>query len=405
MLYPCGLFEIGLTREALNMRIWGLILTSLLWMQWAHAVPVNGLYKARVEVLDQTEEQRNSAFVSGLRQILVKVSGDKDAGTRADLEKYLKISSSYVQRFSYDVETYLPEPDAKIETVEVSVEHAMKSPENEPVSSEVAPITRYWLNLEYSALAINQLLQNVGLPVWGYNRPALVAWVAIEEDGQREILNAEQESDITKALRGRAEERGLPVYFPVLDIQDVQAVSLSDVWGLFADPVLKASSRYRADTVVIVRIYKTLDGVWQVQWLHDLKGEQTQIAMESEELSLLMVDFVDQLADRLARRYSVAAQSSSDSNQLEIQVDDVLTFDDYIRLTRYLQSLAPVDAVRVTEIRARSLRFNVELKGSQEQFQEHLELDRLLLPSVFAVDQADDGFRSYYRWDHSTNHI
>ena len=47
---------------------------------------------------------------------------------------------------------------------------------------------------------------------------------------------------------------GLPVSLPLMDLDDNMAVTATDVWGRFADPVLKASQRYGAEMVVLGKL-------------------------------------------------------------------------------------------------------------------------------------------------------
>src|SRR5258706_5789879 len=71
---------------------------------------------------------------------------------------------------------------------------------------------------------------------------------------------------VRKELLAVADERGLPVTLPLLDVQDLRAVTFADVWGGFEDRVAAASVRYRADALLIGRVRPGLIGN-QIEWL------------------------------------------------------------------------------------------------------------------------------------------
>lgn len=58
---------------------------------------------------------------------------------------------------------------------------------------------------------------------------------------------------------------GLPVSIPLMDLDDNMAVNATDVWGRFADPILKASQRYGAEMVVLGKLTPEGDK-WSIDW-------------------------------------------------------------------------------------------------------------------------------------------
>ena len=101
--------------------------------------------------------------------------------------------------------------------------------------------------------AVLGLIRDAGLPVWRANRPTVVAWVVLDDGSERRILGAESTHPAIEALRSRARERGVPLRLPLLDLQDLSAVSFTDVWGGFEEGIVAASARYRADAAIDVR--------------------------------------------------------------------------------------------------------------------------------------------------------
>src|SRR5690606_10007099 len=98
--------------------------------------------------------------------------------------------------------------------------------------------------------AINALLRSHHLPVWGSIRPATLLWLAVEEHGRRRLVSANDTETVAATVVAVAERRGLPVHFPLLDLQDLRRIQPSDVWGDFRDVIESASARYNAQVIL-----------------------------------------------------------------------------------------------------------------------------------------------------------
>ena len=59
---------------------------------------------------------------------------------------------------------------------------------------------------------------------------------------------------VREQIVAAADERGLPIAWPLLDLQDLNAVTCTDVWGGFEDEIVAASARYRSDAVLIGKV-------------------------------------------------------------------------------------------------------------------------------------------------------
>ena len=120
------------------------------------------------------------------------------------------------------------------------------------------------------------------MPVWGPERPLTLLWVAVDDGvGGRALLGANETTElgapttpqmtallttVREEIVAAADERGLPIAWPLLDLEDLNAVTFTDVWGGFEDRIVAASTRYRADAVLIGRVRPGLAGN-EVEWL------------------------------------------------------------------------------------------------------------------------------------------
>ena len=94
-------------------------------------------------------------------------------------------------------------------------------------------------------------------------------------------------------MRERAESRGVPVYFPVWDLEDSSRVTVSEIWGRFLDQIEAASERYSPDKLLVVRVEKRYAGQWHVDWSYGDQGEWrvgTLLKASEAEAAVALVD-------------------------------------------------------------------------------------------------------------------
>lgn len=178
--------------------------------------------EAQVQVEDQSQRTQQAAQKKALQQVLVKMSGSTDvlenAGVRAALTSPQSLLRSY--RFSFENgKTYY-----------------------------VA---------EFDQAKLNELLQREMLPLWGDRRPETIVWLVKEDDNDaRAILDESLDTELQRALKQTAKERGVPLSLPLMDLTDNVNISSYDIWGRFAGPLRKASARYSVDNIIGARVYR-----------------------------------------------------------------------------------------------------------------------------------------------------
>ncbi|MBT5230139.1 MAG: DUF2066 domain-containing protein, partial [Methylococcales bacterium] len=174
------------------------------------------LYQAAVGVIDQQSGSRANAIQKAFKQVLIRASG-----TTVIQSALLKPAQEYVEQYRYQVNPSLPEEK------------------------------QLWV--KFDALMVKQYLQDNGLQQWSDLRPSTLIWLAVDEDGQRSLVNQGLYTDV---LVQSGTERGLPFLFPIMDLEDQTKVLFADVWGDFEETVKQGSVRYDADAVVVVRAQK-----------------------------------------------------------------------------------------------------------------------------------------------------
>lgn len=326
---------------------------------------------AAVEVADQSEQTRKAATRKALAQVLVKVTGDRQVDQLAVAEDILARSERYLEQFGYFKEIVEAEPEQ--EAVQDEVPEYLAAPETEEEPKE--PEERLMLRVRFDERAVNQALRSAGLPIWSAERPLTVVWVAVDDGESRRILFAneaprsvgpegldeKQLSIDIDALLETAEDRGMPLRLP----EDAGRVSSTDIWEGFNDTLVAASGRYRADYVLIGRIYSDPVG-WDSDWTL-MRGEEWQGSwdLQAEATETLMATAIHDTADALASRFAVSSQPGV-ASLVTVHVLGVNSVADYAKVQDYLESLTLVTSVTPETIAEDRASFQVEIQGEPE---------------------------------------
>jgi uncharacterized protein len=235
-----------------------------------------------------------------------------------------------------------------------------------------------------SPRVVDEALTALKWPVWGAERPLTMLWIAVDDGlGDRALLGANDApnetspamADQLKAIRAElnavADERGLPVALPLLDLQDLAVVTPLDVWGGFDDHITQASARYRADAVLIGKIRPDVIGT-EVQWLLIRGGERRSLE------GVGVRDGLDAIADLYAADLSVIGAAATTL----ISVLDVGSSADYGRVMSYLESLSVLQSVDVDSLERGVLSLRINARGGAPVLERVLALGGVLSPAT-----------------------
>ncbi|MEJ2516061.1 MAG: DUF2066 domain-containing protein [Gammaproteobacteria bacterium] len=312
------------------------LVIAMVGLSWpaAEAAEVSGLYAVEVPLEDG---DRDAAFRDALGRVLVRVTGRRDAASAPGVAPLLDAASSYVQQF--------------------------RNPTSETL----------WVS--FDGRALEQALIELGQPLWGRDRPAVLLWLAADAGGgTRFVVPAEPETGPEEALKAQmeaaAERRGLPLVFPLMDAEDRSRASFAEVWGGFEDAIAEASARYGPEAVLVGRVSAgdPARGRWV---LYTPDGTERWVAGPAES--------VDRVADQFANRLAVV--SSGSGSVVEVQVRGVTSVEDYGRVVSFLEGLTAVQAMDLDRLEGSTLFFRASLHGDRSAFDQAVRLGGVLRPA------------------------
>ena len=170
-------------------------------------------------VLSESAAIRSSVVRDALKQVLVKISGDSQIDQIAGIKEMLRNAQNYLRSYRFA--------------------------EQQGQRMYVASFDEERIFQEIKALRV---------PLWGRLRSDTLVWFALQEGQQRLILSDNLNDDLSTELKHLAEQRGIPVTLPLMDLSDMQKVTVTDVWTFYRHALLDASTRYQSDKIVAVRL-------------------------------------------------------------------------------------------------------------------------------------------------------
>ncbi|MEM7291769.1 MAG: DUF2066 domain-containing protein [Pseudomonadota bacterium] len=356
-----------------------------------HAATVDNLYSSSVAVTGQDALERRRGFRLALESVLVKLTGDGAVATLPQLETLMRNAQTHVAQFRY---VSLERPGAG------STEDNAQSGADRSGSAELTPITptsaepTHILDVTFVEASLNRALNDIGLPLWGAERPETLLWLAVQERSRRYILASGGNSAVQISLDQVARKRALPVLLPLMDLQDQAAVKFSDVRGGFSGRVQDASARYEVNTVLTGSL-RDLGNGWTARWVLYSGNRLFEWQARGATIDDVLTVGMEGLANQLASRFSIAVNYSQ-SSVLNIRVDDIDSLDDYARVLAYLEGLAVVERVNVERIEANVGYFRLNTLGDLADLRSAVALNTVLLPAEDEVASASQDAAIHY---------
>ena len=335
---------------------WGLmvgLLAALAAIAPAYAAAVPG--QIEVPVADESEAARPPAVAKAISALMVRLTGRPDVVDLPVGEQIRAQASSYLQGFSYR-----QGPAARGQ-------------------SDANNAEQTWLNTRFDASRLRDVLVRRGVKVWPERPPRLLVWVAIEGEAQRRFSDEQADAQLHRALREQASALGVQVLFPLLDLEDRQALRPADVAAGFVQPIQAASARYAPERILSVRINDLNAERVTGRWM--LMSDET-VLQRWRTANAALDASVEQSAQRVVAQLRQDLAYLPDlfaSGRLQIVVAGIDGLMMHDRIAQRLESLAGVERVTTLAIEGDAVRYGLAITTPEAGVREAIERDSRLL--------------------------
>ena len=330
----------------------------------AWAAEVDDLYVAQVPVIGKSAADRDAAVSRALGQVLVKVTGLSEPTSQRAIRIALGRPAAYLQQYRY-------------ETV------MQRAPGGQLAPSQV-------LSVHFDRSAVNELLLSSGVPVWSRVRPATLVWLAMETASGRTMVGQSDPGGLFDTIERAANQRGIPLLAPLLDLHDRAALKLSDVAAGFVASVSRASERYGAEAILIGQIVSgnsAGEERYEGRWSLIIGAAPQTWSSQGATVGVTLNAGVNGAADRLAAQF---VQRAVGSAPVSLTVVGVTSLEDYGRTLAYLESLDVVTGLSVTRASIKGVSFAVQVRGGGGALAQVIGLG-----TTMAADSSDATSRTF----------
>ncbi len=371
-----------------------LVIASFLPFSAIEAVEIKDLYQASVAINSRNNTDRAIALKKALAAVMLKVGGNKSVLDNKIIKKSLIDYRMYLNQYRYQLKTL----------------HAIQPTAGKPIKTK-----QLFLLASFNEEKINQLFQQANLALWGSLRPQVLLWLVNEDGLTRTIMSNSASNSMSNSTNSNlpfivndfSAQRGLPIMMPLMDLTDANQIKLSDIWGRFEQPVKKASSRYLAEAIVVMRISNssllafeskenidvgtrhcgllcaqpklkeqgyTLD--WSLLgWSLETGQRRFSQQYQGSEWQKLLQQGLADITELIYQHYAL---STTSQNDLIIEVANIDSLVTYVDVFDFLTDLSAVKSVTLLSAKGSSRRFNLQLLGSIDTLLASLKLNKQL---------------------------
>ena len=341
----------------------------------ATANTVENLYIESVPVADQQAAARSEAATAGMAPVLVRISGSSTVVLNSDIQRAIKNAVRYLTKFSY-------------QKTPLAADSIAEGPQPLP----------YSLELQFRKPAILDLLRSSNEPIWAEDRPATLVWLVVDDLAGRRLPLGDDETELRQIVEISAARRGLPLVWPVYDLQEQATLNLGSLWAADPAAIALASQRYDVSGTLLGRLLGTSDGKWRVAWEYNFSGTSTYWDSECKMLADCINGPIDAVAELLSSRYALI--STDQGNVATVKIVGVSSFEDYGTLLFYFKQLIAVSDVALSSIKGDVFEFTLGLTANRTKLEELISLNKRLVP-VATVEGSDETISDnslVYQW-------
>jgi uncharacterized protein len=324
-------------------------------------------YKVELSVSSESEKERRQSFIKALDQLLIQISDNPKITVSPTIKTALSNPSIYIQRYTY-------------------VSH--KTGVDQQALS---------LQIQFDQAAITKLLQQTQAMQTEQttNRPQTLIWLVKIASGNK-IMEYESSNDVVvPILKKVAQDSGMPIVLPTLDLQDVDLITAEDICNLNITTIKNASQRYGTHAIAAGCMRQPIVGnLWTSQWLllYDNKSESFNFAGITAE------DVITQAMRAIAPNLTATTkQSVSQSNKLILRITNVNGLDQYNEVVRYLSAFSQISQVDLVKISATEVELSINIVGDQQALLETLSSQNKLVFNT-NITVSPPGVDLDYKW-------
>ncbi len=208
---------------------------------------VKGLFEIELIANSQSATDREQAMKQALYGVLNRILVADDISKIPAVQQALQVAQNYVRQFQYSL----------------------------IAADEYSQSDARLIRVEFDQEALMELMRQSQVGIWSEIRPRTLVWLVVDEDGKRQFYNPDDMPELENAISLASKIKGVPIMFPILDLEEQQKISVSEVLSADSRNLLNVSARYEVPAIMAARIVRK-DTCWQGEWAFYFDGKISQ---------------------------------------------------------------------------------------------------------------------------------
>ena len=346
-------------------------MTCFLHAVTASAVELHTLYSASIPVADHNTATQDNAIQQGLKIVLIKITGNPGVVTIPNIAHEITQARSLVKTFNYQKQA----------------------------TSHGSP---YQLNMTFDQQAISSLLKTNNQATWPSDRPLTFIWISLPGSDDNHILTNNQDDLLTHTVSHLAQDRGLPIILPILDLDDQHIISLDRSQAPTQQALQQLATRYHAQAILSAQATFT-NNHFNFNWTFQYNGQSYSWETTGQTAATAIRAGMTQATNLLATQLAVLDNTNLQTH-LNITVSNVNNLVDYANLLSYLKSLDIINNLTVNSMDNNTVNLVITLSSGKQNLLNTLSTQHklsVLNQPLFTTDQKVDLFLQWQQ--HTAN--
>lgn len=301
------------------------------------------LYRGEAVVQDKQASTRQAAMPEALDHSVSRITGLRTLREVEGGAESLRGASSMVLSYYYRNREVL-QPDGELR-------------------EELRMVT------EFSPQRVDQLVQDLQLPVWQAERDPVEVWLIVDDRGVRRIL-PEEWRYAWESMAQVAEDRGLPLAWPKADEEGMYPVDSQLLWGGYTEDLVGAGG-----TGVMIVAARREGATWNVRSNLQYRDDAWAWRTQDYDLQQILIESMHRAVDQVAEASAIVA-SDRGHWDYELTVTGLARGADYQRCLALLSDIGVIDSIGVTSAQAGRFRFRLDLTAMPRYLEQVLDSSR-----------------------------
>lgn len=282
--------------------------------------------------------QQDANFQKAFTQVLIKVTGNPNVMTLPTVRANLANVTNMVKSYSTSSDPLNP-------------------------SQTVLAVT-------FNSSAIQKILTDAGQPMWDAERPKTLIWLVVNNSNSKNTVldnDAATKQPVAVALTQIARNRGLPIFFPLLDLSDEALISknANSSAPLTTADMQSLANRYHVDSI-LAGVITPEGNQWQAQWRYLLDSAPINWSQDSDTANNIAEQAINTVASTMVAQLAISTISNIQTDAL-LQINQVSNLQTYSQLSQCLSHLSNMTSLAPVDLNDKQVTFKVHFNGNSEQ--------------------------------------